>query len=987
MASSSDPRTRGTVKLDHIYTSAPLGRNRIPVDLLLGLLLTKTVLASAALLARHWLLTDHSEAAHGLVSNTFSDEQEPASHKVSAWAITTVALFLAALAQALWFRIWEWAAVVQRMDPHLTRLPKRIGVLAALVFFHTLVWIMTLTHLPATNVIIFTQYCEIWAADFLRPKPAANTSSSPSRSSSGYSILIAICISFLASVAHGPSDLTSSFLASHRSSFPADFEFDDELDIPKSLRNARPEGLASPSILRAASAIHAQRQKGAPVTVAASSPFGILFAHGLLVLYALLTIEKERAMVVAARETGGRRRAMVLATVAAAAVTVPLGLFGSLVGLPTFPTISTLHPSLNPSRGSSGGHLAAYLLIALGLVVLEPLMTTTLQAHASLYTCVRHGWPLAVVAAMLVGFVGFGVPISLTSLLVAGLVGWGLRSILIASGGAADGDGVEMQRRHSHRDSDLRTVDRNADTTAGLSSLARSLRGFLAASNRHINTILASPDSRKIFQFLCLNLAFMGVQLAWGVWTNSLGLISDAIHMFFDCAAIGMGLFASVMANWKNDKVFTYGYGRVETLSGFANGVFLILISVFIVFEAIQRIIEPPVMHNTTQLLIVSGMGLLVNLFGMFAMGGHHHHHHGHSHGHGHDHHHHGHGHGHDHGHSHNMMGVYLHVMADTLGSVGVIISTLLIEYYGWTGFDPIASLFIAFLIVGSVIPLVVDAGKILVLDIGDDKEKEVLDALAELDHVEGVASYSNPRIWPKDAESFIGTIRLQVQTCYLSDADGSNPKITPVTSLLAASSIHNVKGSGSGELATIVEPELLARTVERILKSHISGLQSMTVQLELSAPAPSPSTNNQDSAGGMLGNGQGSASPVDLSRSSSMTNGQAPNASPQQAYYSPTNSMLLPFRQEPRVSLSSPAYGQGEGPQGGLFGEGNRATPSRSASMMSSSSSANHSPVQTRVQAQFPPSQSGAHQHHHHHHDHGNSNGNASHNHHSHHH
>lgn len=68
-------------------------------------------------------------------------------------------------------------------------------------------------------------------------------------------------------------------------------------------------------------------------------------------------------------------------------------------------------------------------------------------------------------------------------------------------------------------------------------------------------------------------------------------------------------------------------YVRVETLSGFANGVFLILISIFIVFEAIQRLIDPPEM-NTNQLLTVSVLGLAVNLVGMFATG---HHHHGHS--------------------------------------------------------------------------------------------------------------------------------------------------------------------------------------------------------------------------------------------------------------------------------------------------------------------------------------------------------------------
>lgn len=77
--------------------------------------------------------------------------------------------------------------------------------------------------------------------------------------------------------------------------------------------------------------------------------------------------------------------------------------------------------------------------------------------------------------------------------------------------------------------------------------------------------------------------------------------------MAFDCMAIGVGLFASVMATWEPNEQFTYGYdharsspcthnlttilryGRIETLSGFANGIFLILISIFIVFEAIQR--------------------------------------------------------------------------------------------------------------------------------------------------------------------------------------------------------------------------------------------------------------------------------------------------------------------------------------------------------------------------------------------------------------
>jgi zinc transporter 5/7 len=126
-------------------------------------------------------------------------------------------------------------------------------------------------------------------------------------------------------------------------------------------------------------------------------------------------------------------------------------------------------------------------------------------------------------------------------------------------------------------------------------------------------------------------------------------------------------------------------------------------------------------------------------------------HQHTHQHGHTpnlHDHSHvHGSGHSRE-GHSHNMRGLFLHVMAvsaphiadadadghwqDTLGSVGVIVSTLLIQFYGWTGFDPIASIFIALLIAASVVPLVIDTGKVLALDVAQ-RSDAISDALAEV--------------------------------------------------------------------------------------------------------------------------------------------------------------------------------------------------------------------------------------------------------------
>lgn len=137
----------------------------------------------------------------------------------------------------------------------------------------------------------------------------------------------------------------------------------------------------------------------------------------------------------------------------------------------------------------------------------------------------------------------------------------------------------------------LRPSPSSSSSAAGdATRRAPSTSTTMVHAKSYLRTILANSESSKIFYFLLLNLAFMLVQMVYGVWTNSLGLISDAIHMAFDCMAIGMGLFASVMATWEPNERFTYGYGRIETLSGFANGIFLILISVFIIFEAVQRL-------------------------------------------------------------------------------------------------------------------------------------------------------------------------------------------------------------------------------------------------------------------------------------------------------------------------------------------------------------------------------------------------------------
>ncbi|PWW79258.1 cation efflux protein [Tuber magnatum] len=301
-----------------------------------------------------------------------------------------------------------------------------------------------------------------------------------------------------------------------------------------------------------------------------------------------------------------------------------------------------------------------------------------------------------------------------------------------------------------------------------------------------VHGILIEKDSRRIGYFMCLNFAFMIVQTCYGFMTGSLGLISDSVHMFFDCLALAVGLCAAVMSKWPPSMRYPYGLGKMDTLAGFANGIFLMLISVEIVWEAIERLQEPTEMARLGELMVVSTMGLVINLVGIMAFD-HAHHGHGHSHSHSHGHsrahedsysHLHGHGghhHSHDgeppasthkgHAHAHNsenMHGIFLHILADTLGSVSVVISTGLIHYSGWTGFDPLASVFIAVLIFASAIPLVKSSASNLLLTVPGNSEYTLRETIAGVSGLKGVQGYTVPRFWEVEG-AVRGVVHVQV--------------------------------------------------------------------------------------------------------------------------------------------------------------------------------------------------------------------------------
>ena len=357
------------------------------------------------------------------------------------------------------------------------------------------------------------------------------------------------------------------------------------------------------------------------------------------------------------------------------------------------------------------------------------------------------------------------------------------------------------------------------------------------------HSIMIEKDSRRIAYFgMCvydiaslilvladclirLNLAFMLVQFFYGFVSGSLGLLTDSIHMLFDCAGLAVGLAAAVMSKWRPNTRFPYGYGKIDTLSGFANGVFLMcvyhaslrkllltltrLVSVEICFDAFERLWEGHELQRLNELLLVSILGFLVNIVGLTAFG---HAHHGHGHSHDHDHGHHGHHH-HD---NENMQGIFLHILADALGSVAVIISTLLTKSYGWSGWDPIASCMIAILIFISAVPLVKSSGMRLLLSLPADVEYGIRNTLQELSSLRGIVGYAVPKFWLEDE----GAAHSEV---HAKEYDNCGPSHNHVHLLSRDQHSHDAHDNGSNHTHDDSHDHALGHSHDHTLSGSLS--------------------------------------------------------------------------------------------------------------------------------------------------------------------
>jgi cobalt-zinc-cadmium efflux system protein len=196
-----------------------------------------------------------------------------------------------------------------------------------------------------------------------------------------------------------------------------------------------------------------------------------------------------------------------------------------------------------------------------------------------------------------------------------------------------------------------------------------------------------SHSNPFLFPFLLI-LVFAFIELAGGIWTQSLALLGDAWHMFSDVFALGLAWFASHHATKPNTKKHASGQSHVEIAASVINAVLMVAVVIYIIVEAIERLKNP---HSVTggYVMLIAFAGLVVNIVVAKLL--------------------------HDDNHdNHNHRAAFLHVLGDLLGSVAALVAGAVVYFTGWLPIDPILSIFISLLILLVTCKLIADIWRIL---------------------------------------------------------------------------------------------------------------------------------------------------------------------------------------------------------------------------------------------------------------------------------
>lgn len=238
----------------------------------------------------------------------------------------------------------------------------------------------------------------------------------------------------------------------------------------------------------------------------------------------------------------------------------------------------------------------------------------------------------------------------------------------------------------------------------------------------HPQPTQAREQNRRLLLIAFLiTTGFMLAEFIGGILSNSLALLSDALHMFSDSVSLALSLLAMWAAFKPPTAKKTFGYHRFEILAAFLNGAALIIISLYIYFEAYQRFLQPPEVQSKMMIAIAS-LGLVANMISAWVlMRG-------------------------EVKENLNLRSAFLHVIGDILGSVGAIIAGVLILTNGWYVADPIISAVIATLVLISGYRVTRDSLHILME--GAPPQIDVGHLVERLQEISGVSGVHELHIW-----------------------------------------------------------------------------------------------------------------------------------------------------------------------------------------------------------------------------------------------
>jgi len=221
-------------------------------------------------------------------------------------------------------------------------------------------------------------------------------------------------------------------------------------------------------------------------------------------------------------------------------------------------------------------------------------------------------------------------------------------------------------------------------------------------------------NRRRLLLTLFLALGYAGIELVGGLLTGSLALLADSLHMASDVAALALSLLAVWMAARPASGRRTFGNSRAEILAALANGLALAVVAIFITIHAVERFITPRDVAGEGVMVVATG-GLLINLIGLWILEG-------------------------GRSESLNVRGAWLHVLSDTLASVGVIIAGAGIWAFGWLWLDPAVSMIVSALVLLSAWHLIREALDVLMETAPAHLDpEEIRDALVDVQGVESV--------------------------------------------------------------------------------------------------------------------------------------------------------------------------------------------------------------------------------------------------------